>query len=306
MNKHGGIKMTEDYIKGVYVPLATAFNKNGGIDTVAMKKLTQYMLENGVHGVMPAGSTGEFFALTVKDRKRLLEVVLTEVNGRIPVFAGTGAVTTRETIELTRQAESIGADGVLVITPFYISPSQDDLYEHYLKIAKCTRLPIIVYCNPGRTGGLLLTPDTVSRIAEIENIIALKDSSGNLALTAEYVKQTRGKVFSILMGQDKLFYAGLMHGCTALVAATANVSPALLVNLYNACVARDVERALSLQEKVTMIRDGFESMPFPVAAKAMIKMAGVSVGPPAAPLGLGKEITPEELGRLEKIVKTVT
>lgn len=298
--------MSTDSIEGVYVPLATAFKKDGSIDRVAMEQLTHYMLENRVHGVMPAGSTGEFFALNMKDRQVLLEVVLDKVNGNIPVFAGTGAVTTKEAIELTRQAESIGADGVLVITPFYISPSQEDLYQHYVMIAKSTSLPVIVYSNPGRTGGLFPTPESVLKISKVENIVGLKDSSGNLALTAEYIKQTQDQDFCVLMGQDKLFFAGLTHGCTGLVAATANVAPKLLVRLYEAYIRRDFQTCLALQHKVTLIRTGFETMPFPVAAKAMIKMAGVDVGPPAAPLGLGKEITSYELDRLQKIVKAVT
>jgi len=297
--------MNKGSIEGVYVPLATAFKEDGGIDKAAMQKLTDHVLENGVHGVMPAGSTGEFFALTMKDRQVLLEVVLDKVNGRVPVFAGTGAVTTKETIELTRQAESIGADGVLVITPFYISPSQEELYQHYMKIAKSTSLPIILYSNPGRTGGLYPAPETVLRISKVENIVGLKDSSGNLALTAEYIKQTQDQDFCILMGQDKLFFAGLAHGCTALVAATANVAPKLLVQLYEAYISRDFQSCLDLQHKVTLVRKGFESMPFPVAAKAMIKMAGVDVGLPAAPMGLGRELSPEELRQLEGIVKEV-
>jgi len=297
--------MKKTTLKGVLVPLATAFRQSGGVDIAKMKKVTQFVCQGEVHMVIPAGSTGEFFALTREDRKRLLEIVLEEVNGRVPVYAGTGAITTRETIELTRQAEEIGADGALILTPFYISPTQEDLYEHYATIAKKTRLPIIIYSNPGRTGGVTPSPQTAKRLAKIKNIVALKDSSGNLGLTAEYIRQTKDEDFSILMGQDKLFYAGLMHGCTGLVAATANVAPRLLVELYRAYTKKDFEKCLTLQEKVTLIRNGFELLPFPVAAKAMMKIAGVDVGLAQTPLGTGKEIPPDILAELKKIVKAV-
>ena len=298
--------MNANSLKGVFVPLATAFNNSGAVDVSTMRKLTKFVVDNGVRGVMPAGSTGEFFGLNKKDRKILLEAVLSEAQGKIPVYAGTGAVTTREVIELTKQAEEIGADGVLILTPFYIMPSQEDLYEHYVRIANNTSLPVIVYSNPGRTGGVCPAPETVLKLSRIENIVGLKDSSGNLALTAEYIRQTEDGDFCVLMGQDKLFFAGLMHGCTALVAATANVAPKLVVELYDAYVNKSFERCLHLQKKVTLLRDGFECLPFPVAAKALIKMVGIDVGPPRAPLGLGRELSSEELKKLKKIIEEVS
>jgi 4-hydroxy-tetrahydrodipicolinate synthase len=193
-----------------------------------------------------------------------------------------------------------------VITPFYISPSQEDLYEHYVQIARSTALPIIIYSNPARTGGVLPSPDTILRLAQVDNIIALKDSSGNLALTADYITQTRTQDFVLIMGQDKLFYAGLMHGCSGLIAATANVVPDLVAKLYEAHARKDFSRCLDLQERVTLIRQGFESASFPVAAKAMIKMVGIDVGVPKAPLGSGKTLSPVELEKLQELITSAT
>lgn len=294
--------MKTDDPKGVYVPLATAFDRDGRVNTFAMDKLTRFALDNGVHGVITAGSTGEFFGLEIEDRKLLLETVMAVVDKRIPVYAGTGAITTEETIKLTQQAEVLGADGVLVITPFYISPSQEDLYEHYIQISQSTRLPIIIYSNPARTGGVLLSPGTISKLAKVDNIIALKDSSGNLALTAEYITRTREEDFMLLMGQDKLFFSGLMHGCKGLIAATANVVPDLVVKLYDAYVQKDFTRCLALQERVTLIRQGFESATFPVAVKEMIKMVGIDVGTAKAPLGKGKTLSSDDLDKLQKLI----
>lgn len=292
-------------LKGVYVPLATALTEKENLDETGMRRLIRLVLEGGVHGLISGGSTGEFFGLSPEKRRLLLEIVLEEVKGRVPVYAGTGAITTRETVQLTRQAQDAGADGALILTPFYISPTQEDLYNHYMRIAGETDLPIIIYSNPARTGGVYPSPETIARLSEITNIVALKDSSGNLALLSEYVRQTKETDFFILMGQDKHFYAGLLHGCTGLVAATANVAPRLLVDLYHAFVEKDLERCLSLQEGVRRIREGFEALPFPVAAKAMIKLAGVDVGPAFAPLGRGREIPPDILARLKEIVDSV-
>jgi 4-hydroxy-tetrahydrodipicolinate synthase len=298
--------MKSDASKGVFVPLATAFNRDGRVNSAAMEKLTRFVIGHGVHGVITAGSTGEFFGLEMQDRELLLETVLAVANKKIPVYAGTGAITTHEAIKLTRQAETLGADGVLVITPFYISPSQADLAEHYIRIAKSTRLPVIIYSNPARTGGVMPSPDTLSKLARVENIIALKDSSGNLALTAEYIMRTRQEDFRLIMGQDKLFFSGLMHGCRGLIAATANVVPDLVVKLYEAYIQKDFNRCLALQERVALIRQGFESAPFPVAAKEMIKMVGIDVGTPKAPLGSAKTLPSDDLDKLQTLIAKAT
>ena len=289
-------------IEGVLIPLASAIDDKERINESQMRKLARYVCKYRPHAVVTSGSTGEFFGLDFDDHKKLLEIVLHEVNGRCSVFAGTGAVTTKKSIKLIEQAEKAGADGALVITPFYITPTQEDLYAHYSMIASATDLPIIVYSNPARTGSVCPNPDTIVKLSKINNIVALKDSSGNLALTAEYISKTKDSDFSILMGQDKLFYAGLMQGCKGVVAATANVAPKLLMELYEAFINGDYDRCKSLQEKVTILRNGFESLPFPVAAKAMIREVGVDVGLPFAPLARGCAIQEDILLMLKRMV----
>jgi len=180
------------------------------------------------------------------------------------------------------------------------------LAEHYIQIAKSTRLPIIIYSNPARTGGVKPSPDTLSKLARVDNIIALKDSSGNLALTAEYIMRTREEDFMLIMGQDKLFFSGLMHGCKGLIAATANVVPDLVVKLYDAYIREDINQCLALQERIALIRQGFESVPFPVAAKEMIKMVGIDVGTPKAPLGIGRSLSSGDLDKLQKLITEAT
>ena len=291
--------------EGVWVPIATAFDADENVDITGLQELVQYIVQAGVDGLILAGTTGEFYALDEQDRKVIYEAVLGQVKSRVPVYSGTGAVTTRKALKLIEQAESSGIDGLLVITPFYISPSQEDLLSYYSTVAKATSLPIIIYSNPGRTGGIYPAPSIVAELSEQRNIVGIKDSSGDLALTAEYIDIIDSSRFAVLMGQDKLFFQGLIQGCSGLVAATANIAPKLLVDLWNAYRSKDWETCLELQKKVTLIRKGFELLPFPVAAKVMIEMIGIKVGSPRGPLG-SRPISSVERRKLESIVEEIS
>lgn len=145
--------------RGMVIPLLTPFRDDESVDEAALRWLVCHLIAQGVHGLFPVGSTGEFWALRDSERTRIIEIVVKEVAGRVPVYAGTGAPGTRQSVALTRQAEALGADAVVAITPFYISPNPDELYAHYAAIAEATRLPVIPYNNPVRTGGVNLTPD---------------------------------------------------------------------------------------------------------------------------------------------------
>jgi len=229
--------------KGVIPAVVTPMNKDESINESAFRKLLNYLVENGVHGVFIIGSQGEFYALTKEEKIRLMEIAVEEVNGRVPVYAGTGAIATREVIELNDAAEKIGVDAVSIITPYYISPTQEELYEHYAKIAKATKLPVLLYNNPGRTGGVKLEPRTVEKLAEIDNIVGIKDSSGDLTNTSDYIRRTKNKNFHVLAGRDTLILATLLYGGAGSIAATANVAPRLVASIYDYFVQGDLENA---------------------------------------------------------------
>ena len=285
-------------IKGIIPAMVTPFDQDEQLNEVALRQLVNYLLDGGVHGLFPTGSQGEFYALTADEKQRVWEVVVAETAGRVPVYAGTGATTTREVIALNERAERAGVSAVSVITPFFISPTQDELYCHYTAIADATSLPVILYNNPGRAGGVSLSVDLVARLAEHPNIVGVKDSSGDLSLTMEYIQQT-GDDFAVLMGRDTLIYAGLLHGVKGAIAATANVAPALLVEIYEAFVAGDLERALAAQNALTPLRYAFSLGTFPVVVKEALTLLGVDAGPARAPVG---RLSADQREKLKQVV----
>jgi 4-hydroxy-tetrahydrodipicolinate synthase len=174
---------------GIIPALVTPLTQQDELNIPALRKLTRYVIDNGVHGVFAIGSQGEFWAFSAEEKQKVWEVVVEETNQRVPVYAGSAAVTTREAIALTQRAEKVGVDAVSVLTPFFINPNEEELYEHYRAIAAATRLPVILYTNPDRTG-VKLSTGLVSRLAKIENIVGIKDSSGDLTLSSDYIRTT--------------------------------------------------------------------------------------------------------------------
>ncbi|KAF2957260.1 4-hydroxy-tetrahydrodipicolinate synthase [Thermotoga sp. Ku-13t] len=288
--------------KGVIPAVVTPMNKDESINESAFRRLLNYLVDNGVHGVFIIGSQGEFYALTKEEKIRLMEIAVEEVNGRVPVYAGTGGITTREVIELNNAAEKIGVDAVSIITPYYISPSQEELYEHYVKIARATKLPVLLYNNPGRTGGVKLEPRTVERLAEIDNIVGIKDSSGDLTNTSDYIRRTRGKNFHVLAGRDTLILATLLYGGTGSIAATANVAPRLVASIYDYFVKGDLENAKRAQEELTPLRLAFELGTFPVVIKEALNMIGIEAGPARGPI---KALSEEKKAELRKVLQNM-
>lgn len=281
--------------KGVIPAVVTPFNKDETLNEMALRKHLNYLIENGVHGVFVIGSQGEFYALTKEEKIRIMEVTVEEVNGRVPVYAGTGAITTREVIELNEAAEKIGVDAVSIISPYYISPTQEEMYEHFVKIARKTKLPILLYNNPARTGGVKFSAQLVEKLAQIENIVGMKDSSGDLTLTTEYIQKTRGRNFYVLAGRDTLILATLLYGGSGSIAATANVAPRLVASIYDYFVKGEIEKAKQAQESLTPLRLAFDLGTFPVVIKEALKLIGIDAGPARSPVGSMSEEKRKEL-----------
>jgi 4-hydroxy-tetrahydrodipicolinate synthase len=257
-------------------------NKDETLNEVAMRRLVNHLVEGGVQGLFALGSQGEFWAFDPHEKRRVLEIVVEETRGRLPVYAGTTGITTRETIALTQMAREAGVDAVSILTPFFLSPNQEELYQHFLSIAKAVSLPILLYNNPARTG-VKLMPDTVERLAQVENIVGIKDSSGDLSLTAEYVQRTPDE-FAVLMGRDTLILAGLLYGCAGAIAATANVAPRLLADIYERFKAGDMVGALAAQEQLAPLRQAFGWGTFPVVVKEALDLMGLRAGPARGPV----------------------
>ena len=285
--------------KGIIPAMVTPLKPTGQINEASLRKLTNHLIDGGVHGLFPVGSQGEAFSLTFDQKREAIRIVVDETRGRVPVYAGTGTVTTREAIETTKMAQDLGVSAVSVITPYFMVPSQKELIAHYLAIAKaCPNLLILLYSNPDRTQVPFPTT-TVLELAAIDNIIGVKDSSGDMSMTGEYIRLTRGMDFHVLMGRDTLIYAALCYGAAGSICATGNVDPRVPVEIYEAFIAGDHQRALDAQFRLAPLRLAFGLGTFPVVIKEALTMIGIDAGPAVPPIG---PMTPENREKLRKVL----
>jgi 4-hydroxy-tetrahydrodipicolinate synthase len=265
-------------IEGIIPAVVTPFDENENVDEEGFRKIINYLIDSGVHGIFPVGSQGEFFTLTNEEKRRLIDIAVEEARGRVFVMPNTGAITTRESIELSRYAEKAGADCVSVITPFFISPSQEELYGHFKDICQSVKIPVLCYNNPGRTGGVALSPVTLARLAEeLPNFAGIKDSSGDLTQVAEMIRLCPPR-FKVIMGRDTLIYGALLYGAAGAIAATANVAPKLIVGIYEAFKEGDLEKAKGYQRDLAPLRIAFGLGTFPVVVKEALNIMGLPGG----------------------------
>ena len=285
--------------RGIIPAMVTPIEEKGRINESALRKLTNHLIDGGVHGLFPVGSQGEFFALTFEQKKEVIRITVDETRGRVPVYAGTGAVTTREAIETTKMARDLGVSAVSVLTPYFVTPNQKELIEHYVTIAKAVPdLPILLYSNPDRTQ-VPFPASTVLELAAVDNIVGIKDSSGDMSITGEYIRLTRGMNFHVLAGRDTLIYATLCYGGKGSICATANVDPRVPVEIYEAFIAGDHKRALEAQYRLAPLRIAFGLGTFPAVIKEALNMIGIEAGEAIRPVG---PLTPENREKLRKVL----
>jgi len=287
--------------RGIIPPMITPFDDDEKVDNETIKKMTNYLIDAGVHGVFPLGSTGEGYGIDFDEKKKVIETVLEATNKRVPVYAGTGAITTKESIRLAEMATKIGVDALSVITPYFISPNEEELYTHYKEIASSTDLPIILYNNPGRTG-IDLSLELIIHLSSIKNIVGIKDSSGDMTKAAEIIRRT-GSDFSVLAGRDTLIYGFLAYGGQGSVAATANIVPELVVSIYELYQKGEYQSALDAQFKLATLRMGFSLGSFPVIMKEGLKLRGIDVGNTLKPI---KPLSVEAREKLKEIINKVS
>src|SRR5262245_32875250 len=284
-------------VRGIIPPLVTPMTADEEIDYPRLRQLIDYQIAAGVHGIFVLGTTGECYAMDADEKQKIVATTVAHVNKRRPVFAGTGAETTREAIRHTQMAEREGADGVSVITPYFIMPSQVEIADHYRRIAERTALPVVLYSNPSTCGGLKIEPETVARLAEVRNIVAIKDSSGDLQNAIETVRLVPGD-FAVLMGRDTLIAPALMFGAKGAVPASGNIAPKVVVEIYEAAVAGDFERAKATQRRLSPVRLALMMGTAPGVVKQAMALTGWDVGPsrsPIAPLSAEKRAKLKEI-----------
>ena len=278
-------------VTGIIPPVATPMQANEDLDLPRLRWFLDHLIASGVHGVFVLGTNSEFYALDEREKQEVIATAVAHVNRRVPVYAGTGAETTREAVRLTKMAEREGADGVSVITPYFVSPTQQEIYDHYRRIAEHTRLPVLLYNNPGTCGGVKIDVDTAVRLAQVPNIAGMKDSSGDLQNTNEVVRAVPD-TFAVMMGRDTLIFPALLFGARGAVPATGNIAPRLLVEIYEKFRQGDLEGSKAAQLRLNPVRLGLALGTAPGGVKAALALLGRSLGPcrsPVAPLPPDKQ-----------------
>ncbi|MFC1524262.1 4-hydroxy-tetrahydrodipicolinate synthase [Thermodesulfobacteriota bacterium] len=283
--------------RGAFVAIVTPFS-DGQVDVNGLKSLIEFQIENGTHGIVPCGTTGESATLSHAEHHTVVETTIQTVNGRRPVVAGTGSNSTSESIELTRHAKEAGADGALMITPYYNKPSQEGLYQHFKAIAETVDIPIIMYNVPSRTS-INMLPETVARCAQIDNIVGIKEATGNLNQISEVIRLCPDD-FSVLSGDDFTSMATAAIGGTGVISVSSNVVPRDMAAMMDAVLQDDMKTARSLHYKLFPLMQAmfFDTNPVP-AKTALALMGKIQSGEPRLPMYPMNE---ETKGKLQQVM----
>lgn len=276
--------MKKPYFGRLLTAMVTPFNADGSINYEAGADFADWLLANGSDGLVVEGSTGEAATMDMDEKIKFMQTIVARVNGRAKIVAGAGTNCTASTIDLVKKMEACGVDGVLVVGPYYNKPTQEGYYQHFAAVAKATKLPIIVYNVPGRTGGNI-APETVARLAaDFSNIVAIKEAAGNVAQTAELYR-VLPEDFSIYSGDDGLILPFLSVGACGLISVLANVNGNILQQLMQAYSEGRVKDAADLNKVMVPLAKAMftESNPIPIKA-AVTKVTGIEAGAPRLPL----------------------
>jgi 4-hydroxy-tetrahydrodipicolinate synthase len=282
---------------GSIVAIVTPFKK-GKIDEKAFGELIDFHLRSGTHGIVPCGTTGESATLSHEEHKQVVELAVKMAGGRIPVIAGTGSNSTEEAITFTRHAKAVGADGALLITPYYNKPTQEGLYQHYKAIAKAVDLPLVLYNIPGRTGVNMLPP-TVARLMEFDNIIGIKEGTGSLQQISDLV-QLCGDRLTILSGDDFTALPTMAVGGKGVISVTANIAPADMAKMIETAERGDFAQARKLHERLYSLHQVMFVETNPIPVKAALALMGKCSEEVRLPLW---RLSDENLKKLKAVMK---
>lgn len=285
-------------ISGIITPIVTPMKEDESINEEELRNQVRRQIAAGVHGLFPFGTNGEGYILDEKEKEQVLSVVIDETAGRVPVYAGTGCISTRDTIRQSLRAKQLGADILSIITPSFASASQEELYVHFKTVAKAVDMPIVLYNIPARTGNAL-APATVARLAAIENIVGAKDSSGNFDNMLQYIEQTRNRSdFAVLSGNDSLILWNLLAGGKGGIAGCANLYPQNMAAIYDCYKNGDLEGARKAQDAIRTFRNCFRLGNPNTIVKAAVELLGYPVGKCRAPFHMISEEGVNEVRRV--------
>ncbi|MGD6816113.1 4-hydroxy-tetrahydrodipicolinate synthase [Metabacillus sp. 113a] len=266
----------------VSTAMVTPFDFAGNIDFKKTSQLIEYLIANGTDSIVVGGTTGESPTLTFEEKAALFSHTVKEANGRIPVIAGTGSNDTRASVELTKKAEEAGADAVMLVAPYYNKPSQEGMYQHFKAIAASTKLPVMIYSVPGRTA-VKMTAETIIRLSEISNIVAVKEASGDLELIAEVIENTSDD-FDVYSGDDSLTLPVMAIGGTGIVSVASHVIGNEMQKMIEAYALGNVKEAGAIHRRILPVMNEMFAAPSPAPVKTALQLAGIDTGSVRLPL----------------------
>ncbi|MDD1691780.1 MAG: 4-hydroxy-tetrahydrodipicolinate synthase [Methanoregula sp.] len=288
--------------EGVLPAIITPFKRNSamGLDVQGLERNIGFLLSCGIHGIVPCGSTGESATLTFEEHEKVIEIAVDKVDGKIPVLAGTGSNNTAEAVRLTKAAKDIGADGVLVISPYYNKPNRSGLIKHYTKLADLD-VPVVMYNVPGRTGQNL-EPDLVAELARHPNIVAIKEASGNIGQISRIIEETQDDDFVVISGDDNITLPIMALGGAGVISVAANVDPKRMVAMYEAMKQGDYQKALVLHYALSPLLRAMFIDTNPIPVKKAVELLGMAGGPVRLPLD---DLDEKKTEQLKKILATI-
>lgn len=286
-------------IHGIIAAMVTSMNEDESINELEIRHQVNRQIAAGVDAVFCLGTNGEFYIQSKEEKIQVMKIVVDEVAGRVPVYAGTGCPGTKATIELSLEAKEIGVNVLSIISPYFAAISQKEIYEHYKAIAEAVDLPIVMYNMPKRTGNNI-DPSTAAELAKLPNIVGIKDSSGNWDNLKGYIEATRGMDFSVLSGNDSLILPCLKEGGAGGITAVANIYPKTMVAIYQRFMAGDMEGAAAAQESIAPIRACFKFGNPNTVTKKATNLIGNPVGPCRAPFNYLSE---EAVAAIKKTIE---
>ena len=289
-------------LKGIMTPMLTPMNADESVNREELRNQIERLIDGGVHGIFPFGTNGEGYILNEKEKEAVLEAAIDQVKGRVPVYAGSGCISTADTIRMSVRAQELGADVLSIITPSFAVASQKELYDHYVEVAKHVDTPIVLYNIPARTGNKLL-PETVAKLAkDVDVIVGAKDSSGDWENLKAYIQQTRDleKDFYVLSGNDSLILPSLKEGGFGGIAGCSNVYPHVLSSIYNLFKEGKIEEAEAAQESIASFRAVFKYGNPNTVVKKAVSMLGYPVGDCRRPFNY---LCEEGVEALKKVLK---
>ena len=287
--------------EGVIPAIITPFLRNStlDLDLDGLRSNIEFLLENGVHGIVPCGSTGESATLTFEEHEKVIEVAIDVAGGKVPVIAGTGSNNTAEAVRLTKAAKDMGADGVLVISPYYNKPNRSGLVKHYTALADLD-IPVIMYNVPGRTGQNL-PPDLVAELARHPDIVGIKEASGAIGQLSRIIEATLDEDFVVISGDDNITLPILALGGAGVISVAANVEPARMVAMFEAFCEGDLEEALDMHYALSPLFRAMFIDTNPIPVKKAVELRGMAGGPPRLPLD---ELDAEKTKKLAEVLST--